>query len=359
MTPKSRTGAAVHVWDTSVPLPEDFAGRWSLRVARAPHANFSLDLACVQWDAARGRHSRVALVDDPRGPAALVLRAVDGEWHCGWPWRWQAVIEDPERRGPVGMTEEEARVLFRYACALAGWRRLRFFVPHPAPQGVPSYVANGTLIQSLEHTDEELLAAMNESKRRAIRRARDSAVTVVEADSLALFRAYGEIGLETKLRHGAAPPPLLARPGPGEDWREWELPWMSLLVALRGSRVVSGFGMGLFPGGMLEGRTSATNAEGRKIGAFPLVLHEAARRMRDRGYRWHNNGGDTFFKRDMVGALATPVMIHCWLGGRGWWLPNAGESARRRVAPRLGRLRRRLLDRFAPDGKANPDAGGA
>jgi hypothetical protein len=209
---------------------------------------------------------------------------------------------------------------------------------------VPGYLAAGTLLQSLGHDDQAILMAMDATKRRTQRKAREGGCQVVEATSPDLWKAFAEVQVDTKRRHGDSVEAVAQTPGPGEHWREWELPWMWLLLAVREGRVVSGFGLGLAAGGVLEGRTSATSEEGRKLGAFPLLVYEASIRARDRGYRWHNNGGDTFFKRDMLGRFAQRVEIHCWLGGGALWaLPNRGEAWGRVMAPRVRRLQKRLL----------------
>ena len=343
-----RPADVLRVWDTREATPPGFAAAWQRRLACAPHHNFSMTLACLEWDAQHGRHARLALLDEGGAGAAIVLREESGEWHCGWPWRWQAVIEDPSREGPVGMSDAEAAWLFRHASALARPRRLRFFAPCPPPAGVPAVPAGRTLMQSLTHDDRAFLSAMDYSKRRGTRRARERGCEVVEATSHELWRGFAEAQVDTKRRHGECPEPVAEAPAYGEQWREWELPWMWLLVAVREGRVVSGFGLGLAEGGVLEGRTSATTEEGRKLGAFPLLIYEASVRARDRGYRWHNNGGDTFFKRDMVGTLAECVDIHCWLGGGPLWLAaNPGEALGRCLARHARQLRQRLTRREA------------
>lgn len=339
----------LRVWNTHEPPPAGFAEAWTQRLARAPHHNFAMTLEWIQWEAKHGRHSRVALVDEKGVGGAIVMREEHGEWHCGWPWRWQCVVDDPARDGAVGMDVREARWLFEHASRLARPKRLRFFAPAAPPEGVPSFMAGGTLLQSLGHGDQDILMAMDATKRRTTRRAREQGCEVVEANTPELWRGFAEVQVETKTRHGDAPPAVEAAPGPGEHWREWELPWMWLIVAVREGRVVSGFGLGLAPGGMLEGRTSATNEVGRKIGAFPLLVYEASLRARDRGYRWHNNGGDTFFKRDMLGKFAERVDIHCWLGGGARWVvANQGEALGRRLAPRVRRLQKRFLAATKP-----------
>lgn len=340
-----RVKRRILIWSTREPLPPAFAEAWSRRMARSPHGNFSMSLPYLESESKQGRHARAVLADDGVRGGAIVLREHAGGWHSGWPWRWQSTIEDPARDGRVGVAAEETRWLFECACEAASGGRLRFFTPEGPVDGVPGFLAGGTLVQSLAHDDDAMLMAMDATKRRTVRRARESGCEVVEATSPELWKAFAEVQVDTKRRHGVAVEGVAQDPAPGEQWREWELPWMWLLVAVREGRVVSGFGLGLCPGGMLEGRTSATSEEGRKLGAFPLLVHEASIRARDRGYRWHNNGGDTFFKRDVLGRFAERVDIHCWLGGGALWaIPNHGEVWGRETARRARRLQKRLLE---------------
>ncbi len=303
-------------WDTCEPLDPGFEQAWRERLSRAPHANFSLDPVYLSWEAARGRPALAALLDEGGRAGALVLREAKGGWACGWKWRWQAVIEDAGRRGPVGMSGEEARWLFAHARRLAGGRRLRCFFPVPAPAGVASYRAATTLIQSLEHSDDEFLKAMNKGKRRMVQRAQRERYEVFVARSPDQFKAFWLIQRETYARHGIRVPGSAdARPGPGELWREWELPWMWLVVGAKNGIIETGSGDGVWPGGMLEGRTAASTPLARKDGAYALVSYEELRLGRDLGHRWLNLGGDTTFKREVAGSMGQRVPMHCWLAG--------------------------------------------
>ncbi len=333
----------MRVWDTRQPLAEDFAAAWHGRLARAPHASFAFDPRVLAWEARHGRHALAALTDEGGLEGALVLRETRGGYVCGWPWRWQAAVADPPAEGPPGLVPEHFAVLHRQACALAGARRLRFHAPCPPPAGVNGFAAGATLLQRVARSDEELLAVMDPTKRRQVRRAREQGYEVVEARSHELFRGFEALQRETATRHGQAVPEQAAgTPEAGEGWREWELPWMWLLVALSGGRVESGIGLALCPGGILEGRTGASTPAALRSGAFVQLVYESARRGRDLGHRWQNVGGDTFFKRDVLGRSAERVAMSCWLGGgRRWSGVNLGEAWLRRARARAARLARR------------------
>jgi hypothetical protein len=201
---------------------------------------------------------------------------------------------------------------------------------------------------AIDREDAELLAAMQPSKRRMIRRAEQAGYRVRDARSLEDFLRFAHLQRETKRRIGVPAPPVNTNPGPGEGWREWDLPWMWLLLAERDGVVESGLGDGLCPGGTLEARAGASTLRARRDGVFALLSLEEARRGRALGYRWINLGGDTPFKREMAGRLATRVTLACWLGGPGWWTWSARAGlVWRRAAARVGRLARDVRSRVA------------
>jgi hypothetical protein len=145
-------------------------------------------------------------------------------------------------------------------------------------------------------------------------------------------------------------------PEPGEVWREWELPWMWLLVAKQGGVVRAGSGFGLWPGGSLDYRTNASDAEGMKGGANILLAWEAMRRGRDAGHRWVNWGGATRFKLDLGGECLT---VHSWLGGGPLWqVPNrlevAWEGLQERGANWLRARRRKEAAESKPESAERP-----
>jgi hypothetical protein len=300
-------------WTGDLPDP-DFLATWRARIDQAPHANFTFDPAYLSWRAAQGHAALAVLSDEGSRRGALVLREENGRLECGWPWRWQAVIEDGGRHGPVGLEPDEAQWLFRQARFAAGARRVAIHLPVPPAPGVPAYRSGSTILYRVDRDDAELLAAMLPSKRRQVRRAQQRGYRVVEADTAEQFRAFAWLQRETLARHGQYLPPPAADPPPGHGWREWEAPWMWLLLATREGRVESGLGDGLRPGGMVEARTAASTESARRDGAFALLSFEEARRVRDRGARWINLGGDSTFKREAAGRLGQSVAMFRWLG---------------------------------------------
>jgi Acetyltransferase (GNAT) domain len=350
-TTRARTGTpgVLAAWSTrEAPRPE-FDEAWNRVLQRSARANFSLDLEYLRWDARQGLHARAVLFEHGGLRAAAVLRERQGEFVCGWPWRWQAAFEDEPGRAPVlGFDREESQSLFVALQRFASGRRLRCYLPLAPEDGTPAYVAGTTVFQSLEHSDEELLNAMQESKRRMVRRALAAGYRIEDGRQLELERAFVTVRNEAIMRNGGVPSPLADHPSAGEAWREWELPWMWLLVAVREGEVESGLGDGTRPGGVLEGRAGASTPRARKDGAFALLCYEELKRGRDLGHRWVNHGGDTPFKREIAGPLGRCVPLHCWLGGGSAWLfANASESWARRVSPRLATWARTLFTREA------------
>jgi hypothetical protein len=332
----------MRVWDTRGPLPPEFAEAWHARLARCPHANFSIGLAYLQWEAKHGRRAIAVLLDEGERRGALVLREQAGCWTSGWPWRWQAVVEGAAASQAIGLRASDCAWLYRHASRMAGSRVLRLHLPCP-PESAPGITSGSTLFYAVDRDDQELMASMQANKRRMLRRAQDAGYRVRETTDPCDFRRFGELQREAKLRRHLPAPPLVDAPAPGEDWDEWHLPWMWLLVADRDGIVESGLGDGLHPGGVLEARAGASSQQARQDGVFALLSHHEARLARERGYRWINLGGDTPFKRELAGRLGVRVTMYCWLGGGGisFWRAR-GEALWARMRSRAGRLARDL-----------------
>jgi hypothetical protein len=334
----------VETWDTRWPLDPGFERDWLASLARCPNVNFTLDPRLLAWEARHGRHALAVRIADGERAAALVLRRVAGGLVSGWPWRWQAVIEDPDRSAASGLTPEECAWLFARARAIAGSRRLRFFLPVPVPARQGGFPAGATLLRGLHEDDETLLRHIDVNKRRAVKRALREGWEVRPAAGLEDLRAFAVILREMDLARGKSVPEVPAEvPGPGEGWREWELPWMWVLLAVRDGVIGAGSGYGFTPGGTVEYRANGSSSEARKAGANALLAWEALRRGRDRGCHWMNWGGVTEFKRELGGER---IEVTCRLGGgAAWALPNAAAVAWRQTRRRLPAIARALLPR--------------
>ncbi len=340
--PWPRTARAdVRAWDTRDPLPEEFARSWAAALSISCHAHFALDLAYLKWDAGRGHRSRALLVEDAGRCGLMVQRREGDRWISGWPWRWQALVCGADPGSPVGMTAADAAWLHAQVTLHANGERLVHYLPHPQPRGVRGWNAGATVIQAIAESDEDLYESMEPSKRRLVKRARRHDVSIEVAARPEDFRAFYDLQEESKRRRGMdgvrVPP---EEPASGEGWREWELPWMWLLLARHRGRVVAGVGDGIHAGGSMQGRTAAASLEARREGVTVLLGFEELKRGRDLRHRWFNFGGDTPFKREISGRLGRRIRVFAWLGGgSGVW--RASESALRGLRPALARWRRR------------------
>ena len=329
-------------WCTREPCPREFDRAWRRILARAPHANFTLALEYLDHRARQGHHAFAMIAERNGMCGAAVLRECGPRYESGWPWRWQAVIEDTARVGPVGIRTDEAEWLLAAARCAAGPREIAMHLPVAPMNGRPTFRSGATILFAVDRTDQELHQAMRPSKRRMLRRALDRGFRVREANELGEFRAFAELQRVTAARQGRSSPSIrLELPEPGESWREWELPWMWLLVASRDGGVEAGFGDGMLAGGVVEARTGASSAEALRDGVMALLSHEEARRVRDLGHRWINLGGDSVFKREAAGCLGERVPMHVWLSpGRPWRVGVYVESAWRNVRERAGAFAR-------------------
>lgn len=325
--------ADVRTWRTREAPPDGFLAAWDARLARTPNAHFGFDAAAIGREAEHGRHALCALVDEGGRGGLVVLREERGGWVSGWPWRWQLAIEDAARRDPAGLTREESEWLFAHAEALAGGRRLMCHVPHAAREGRAGFPAGATLLRQLDMDDDAILRSLDTNKRRLYKRALKEGLSVVEGTTHEQMAAFHRLQGETERRRGGASQSTPAAPAPGESWREWELPWMWLLVAVRDGVVEAGSGFGLRPHGALDYRTNASTLDAKRSGANVLLAIEALRRGRDRGCHWMNWGGVTEFKREMGGER---VEVTCRLGGGPIWsVPNHVTGMLRVARPKL------------------------
>jgi hypothetical protein len=341
---RPRRQAEIGLWDTRDPLPTVFRDAWDAALRSSPHAHFAVDLDYLVWEGSHDRHARALLLEGAGRRGVMVQRFTGGRWVSGWPWRWQALMCDADPSSPLGMTAADARWLHEQAAQVAGARDFVTHLPHAPLQGIAGWPAGATVLQDLGRSDDEIFEGMEPSKRRLLRRARSHEIEVAgvpaPGDALAFHRLQQE--WRTRMRLPTGPTPLRVD-RPGDAWREWELPWMWLLVARRGGEVVAGVGSGVRSPGTLQGRAAASTLEGRRLGATVLLGYEEARLGRDRGHRWFNHGGDTPFKREMSGRLGRSIRVHGWIGGarsRTWW--HHGEAVLRNVRPVVARVRRRL-----------------
>lgn len=343
--PSPASGRAEHVfWDTQEPLSEEFARDWRREVGGSPHAHFEFDLEYLAWEAQFGRHGRALMIGDGERRGVVVLRRHRGRWISGWPWRWNAFMCGADPASPLGMSAADAAWLHAHTSKLAGPQPLTFYLPHPPADGVPGWVAGATVLHDLFHSDAELLNGMEPSKRRLVRRAHAHDITIRVGGGEGDYRSFHRVQQQARARRGlrveTTPERIGAR---GVLWREWELPWMWLLVARQRDEVVAGVGDGVLRGGVLQGRAAASTLGARRLGATVLLGYEEARRGRDQGHRWLNHGGDTPFKREMCGRLGRSVRMFGWSGGgRAWRLWQRGEAAIMNLRPALARWRRQL-----------------
>ena len=341
---RSRRQAEIGMWDTREPLPAGFRSAWEATLQQSPHAHFALDLDYLLWEGSRDRHARALLIEGPGRRGAMVQRRAGGRWISGWPWRWQALMCDADPASPLGMTAADACWLHEQVARIAGSADFVTHLPHAPARGLAGWSAGATVVQELGRSDEELFEGMEPSKRRLLRRARNHHVEVIGVPTAEDARAFHRLQQEWKsrMRLPIEPTPETVETS-GESWREWELPWMWLLVARQGGEVVAGVGNGVRSRGTLQGRAAASTLEARRLGATVLLGYEEVRLGRDLGHRWFNHGGDTPFKREMSGRLGRSIRVYGWIGGaksRAWW--HRGEAAFRNVRPAFARLRRRL-----------------
>ena len=341
---RTRRQVEIGLWDTHEPLPSGFRDAWDSALRSSPHAHFAVDLEYLRWEASRDRHARALLIEGAGRRGAIVQRRLEGRWVSGWPWRWQVLMCDADPASPLGMTAAEAHWLHTHAARVAGTSDVVTHLPHAPARGIAGWPAGATIVQDLGRTDEEIIEGMEPSKRRLLRRARSHQLEVAAVPSAGDARAFHRLQQvwKERMRLPSEPTPERVERS-GDSWREWELPWMWLLVARHEGEVVAGLGSGVRSPGTLQARAAASTLAARKLGATVLLGYEEVRRGRDLGHRWLNHGGDTPFKREMSGRLGRSIRVYGWIGGarsRAWW--HRSEAVLRNVRPVVARLRRRL-----------------
>ena len=328
-------------WDSRQSPDPAFVATWMARLARSPHANFEMRPDFLALDAQHGRSAIAVLVEDP--PALMVLRRVRGGWACGWPWRLHMTVESAPP-GPPAFSDAQRRSLLAALGAVTDGALTRCYLPEALDDGAPAFEAGTTFMHGLERSEDALFGTFDATRRRMVRKAGNEGFEVVEAHTLEQFRGFALLQAETERRRGRTPAPVPEHVADsGQSWREWELPWMQLLVAMRDGQVVAGSGFGFSPGSTVDYRTNASQLEVRRYGVNIALAWEALRRSRTAGARWLNWGGSTEFKRTLGG---TSMTIWCRLGGGPVWaLPNRMTASWHRTRPRLAELWKSLQRR--------------
>jgi hypothetical protein len=320
-------------------LRATFAEAWNARLGRTPHANFSMALDSLEWQARRGEPSRAVLLDEGDRRGAMVLRERGSEVVCGFPWRWQIVLEDGDPRSPQGMTPEDVRWFFAQARHLANGRRLRFYGPHPTGTRTEYRAAQTVLIDLVHVSEKELFSGVKSSRRSLVRRSEKQGYSILDATTPEQRLAFGTVVDENHARrHGGD-----SHGGRSTDPPDvvWTRPWHWLLLAVRNDAVAAGLGMGRWAGGMVDARAAGATEEAMKAGTNSQLWWEAIRRAHLAGHTWMNFGGSTTFKRQFGGAL---VPIFCALGGSPRWLvPNLVEKVRAEAIAFAVHTRQRVL----------------
>lgn len=327
------SASALDCWDTREAPPDGFLDRWIGDLSRAAHPHFGFDPDYLRWSALHARPG-VALRIDGDVPLVCVAERRGASLVCGTPWRWSVARVDtggdPVRFEPApDPTAADARRVAVAIARVAPRDRIEMHLPSgAAPNGFRS---GTTCLNPLTSDDDVIYGALDDAKRRAIRKAQRAGYRVVEATTSAQRRAFAGLQRQTEFRRGRSLPPTPESPAPGEAWREWELPWMWLLVAERDGRVEAGSGFGRFPRGSVDYRTNASSDAGRRDGANVLLAWEAMRRAGEAGHTRLNWCGATRFKREMGGEV---VPIACELGGGlRWMVPNSVTTSFHRARP--------------------------
>jgi hypothetical protein len=348
----------IRTWHTGEAQPAGFSESWE-GIARATgQFNFTMDERYLRWEAAHGRHALAVTIEGPVHTAALVLRLERGRLVSGWPWRWQVALVGSAGEVPGILTAEECRWVRKMVQELAGGRTWSLYVPAPPPSPFEGRLAGRTILTRLQHPDEALMQAMTGNRRRDIKASKKHGFAVVRSTALEDLRGHVELHEETerrRKRHGAAaeseegsmatPVASEASPGapvppPGEGYREWELPWMMLLIARHEGAAHAASGFGLGPFGMVDYRTNASSDLARKHGTNAHLAFTAMQIGREEGCTVMNWGGVTPFKKQFGGSACDVYLWHDARFPRG--VLNASVSAAHHVRSSLLRAVQRV-----------------
>lgn len=329
------------IWKTQEAPPPGFERAWDSVLRGCAHAHFALDRAWLAWEAAHGRHGLAVVDADGPEPMIVAARHEHGALISGWPWRWQVGRSGGADATLEGLTRDDARRARQLLADGSPGARVRMFLPIAPDLSRGATRAGSTTL--LELSEGAATKAASGNKRREARKAAAAGWVVEAATQPADFRRFAELQREGERRRGRTPGMALpSQPARGESWREWEHPWMWLLVARRDGEIGAGSGFGRARGGMVDYRANASTEEARAAGANALLAMEAVRLAAEAGCRYMNWGGATTFKRSLGGET---LQTWEWLGGGvAWAVPNTLETlikhARSEAAAGVKALRR-------------------
>lgn len=313
----------MRIWTTQEMPSPGFAPAWDAVLRASAHAHFALERAWLEWEAAHGRHALAVVDADADEPMIVAARRERGGLVSGWPWRWQVAVAGAADATLEGLTPAHAERARRMLDEAGHRTRVRMYLPlAPGKSGRAPRAGTTTLLPLAGQAKAKPTSG---NKRREARKAAAAGWSVEAATTSAEFRGFAELQRENESRRGRTRAAALpGEPPPGESWREWEHPWMWLLLAKRDGVIGAGSGFGRSPGGIVDYRANASTLEARDAGANALIAIEAVRLAAEAGHRFLNWGGATTFKRSL-GGETLPTWE--WLGGGATWaVPNSIES---------------------------------
>jgi hypothetical protein len=312
----------LRMWRTSDAEDSAFAAEWDTLGVATGQFNFTMDRRYLDWESAHGRHAQLLLARDGERRGGIVLRVERSGLASGWPWRWQFAVTDGARRPDVVPSRDQCAWIVQ---ALAELRSaLTIHLPHPLTGIGGGSLAGRTILAPIADSDAAQLALMDTNKRRHVKTSTKQGFVITRGTDLASFRDYERLQRETEQRRvrgsgfearatvTVVPEPESLLPAPGESFREWEHPWMLLLLATRDGVAEATSGFGFVPGGAMDYRANASTEAGRKAGANAHLAFAAMQLAREYGCRIMNWGGATPFKRELGGRLQP---IYVWRGG--------------------------------------------